>query len=157
MTTEEIVNILAEQGAFGVGHSGRTLADHLLNTYEILKSWNQPEYVCVAGAFHSVYGTNVFKNGIINPENRQKVVDVIGKEAEHLVYLFHICNRPNNIETGELKNRFTNMPLDIGYTALDLLDLRHIEAANMKEQRCTLLPWPTIHSIWERYETNSGR
>ena len=71
-----------------IQHLDKTLFDHLWGTYSILKEQGKPEYVCLAGLFHSVYETEYFKFN--TPYSRDEVKDLIGDQAEQLVYEF--CN-----------------------------------------------------------------
>ena len=43
-------------------HSGRTLFDHLKGVHDLLRDWDNEYHVCIAGLFHSIYGTNTFKH-----------------------------------------------------------------------------------------------
>ena len=110
-------------GADDVGHSGRTLFAHLKGTYELLRSWGVAEEVCVAGLFHSVYGTRVFRHRCLEPtaRNRGLVAYMIGERAERLVYLFCVADRPHFAEAGAVGR--------------ELDDLCLIEKANLQEQR----------------------
>ena len=54
---------LEQLGTHAIGHSERTLLDHLSGTCRLLESWSCPHTVCVAGLFHSVYGTSSFDRG----------------------------------------------------------------------------------------------
>ena len=87
-------------------HSGRTLLEHLLGTYNKLKEWNAPEYLQDAGLFHSVYGTSSFKHQSTN--NRDAVRDLIGEQAEEIVFMFCSTEAPRtenfrNMQDGQLK------------------------------------------------------
>jgi hypothetical protein len=69
-----------------IPHSQSNFFIHSLNTFQILKSQNRPQEVCLAGLFHSIYGTE-----FVNPNvelTRETVQGYIGSEAEHLVKLF---------------------------------------------------------------------
>jgi SM-20-related protein len=85
-------SFLTEIGAKEVTHSGRTLWDHLKGTYDILCKWGEPEHVCIAGLFHSIYGTEYFKHACVPIEERPKIIALIGASAERLVYRF--CTIP---------------------------------------------------------------
>jgi len=76
-----------------VEHSGRSLYKHLLGTYELLIEWDAPTNLCIAGLFHSIYGTMSFKSNILTLEVRGELQKLIGKEAEKLVYLYCIMDR----------------------------------------------------------------
>ena len=41
--------------------SGCLFLEHLSGVQAVLQSWNEPEYVCNTGLFHSVYGTELFQ------------------------------------------------------------------------------------------------
>jgi hypothetical protein len=75
-------------------HTGRSLIDHLIGTYHLLKSWANSEPVCLAGLFHSIYGTNLFVFRSARLDQRRDVRAAIGETAEHLAYLFCTCERP---------------------------------------------------------------
>jgi hypothetical protein len=111
-------------GADDVGHSGRKLYTHLRNTHDLLESWGAPEYVCLAGLFHSVYGTRTFKHQCLEAtaENRALICKLIGDEAEFLVYVFCTSDRKT----------FLTMGWD--ESGQDLKDLLEIECANLLEQ-----------------------
>ena len=47
-------------------HSGRTLFDHLKGVHDLLRDWDNEHHVCMAGLFHSIYGTNTFKHQSLN-------------------------------------------------------------------------------------------
>ena len=38
--------------------------DHCYGVYSFLKERALPEYVCLAGLYHSIYGTEYFKPGV---------------------------------------------------------------------------------------------
>lgn len=146
MVLEDIIKILEHIGAFDMKHSGRTLGDHLLNTMEILYKNGAPEIVCIASAFHSVYGTNAYVNNAISHTERDKYKDILGEDVENLVYLFSIANRPKGFESGEVYNFYNGEKILIG--DVDLYYLRLMEAANLIEQRISLLRYPNITKAW---------
>lgn len=69
-------------------HSGASLLDHLEGVERLLIKWNAPSHVCLAGLFHSVYGTEAFRRAVVRPGDRNRVREVIGTQAERLVHLF---------------------------------------------------------------------
>lgn len=80
-------------GAQDVLHSnGRSLYEHLIGTFQILRRWANPLDVCLAGLFHSVYGTSRFP-APFGSISRPALVEIIGPNAEHLCHLFHRVNR----------------------------------------------------------------
>ncbi len=88
-------NFLIESGTKDTKHTGRSLYDHLVGTWKLLKEWECSDYVCTAGLFHSIYGTPVYKE--ITIDNRRVIQDLISKPSENLVYFFSIVEQPRNI------------------------------------------------------------
>ena len=86
-------------------HSGgRSLRNHLLGVYSILRQWKQPTPICLAGLFHSVYSTDHYTTTTIAPQDDSKVRRVIGAEAERLVALFCAMDRRSFISTSRNLN-----------------------------------------------------
>lgn len=107
-----------------IHHCDKTLFDHLNGVYNILKNdLNQPEYVCLAGLFHSIYDTEYFK--ISSSYNRNNVKKLIGSDAEYLVYEF--CRVEDRVNKLIFRRENWN---DQTY-----INLLQIEVANMLEQR----------------------
>jgi hypothetical protein len=98
-------------------HSGRTLFDHLKGVHDLLRDWDNEYHVCIAGLFHSIYGTKTFKHQSLN--DRGKLIEMIGLRAELLVHYFSTKDRPffESIEDKKVRR-----------------DLLEIEAANLLEQ-----------------------
>lgn len=144
MTTQFLLSILNENGAFAPRHTGRTLGEHLLNTYKLMKKYKCPDHVCLAGGLHSIYGTNSFKNVIVN--EREKIKSLVGEETEKLIYLFSIINRPTGLDTGELYNYQTFEKIDID--PLTLYNLRLIEIFNLIEQGSEINFYPNLLEIY---------
>ena len=123
---------LKSVNAYDIPHSGRNLGTHLWGVYNLLKKENNTEDVCLAGLFHSIYGTNKFKT--VCETNRNTIKNLIGEKAEFLVWVF--CNsmlRPNwNSNIVLLKD---NSIITISQEDLKMLQI--IEQANFKEQRST--------------------
>ena len=145
-----LINYLHSKNAFSVKHSNRTLGDHLLNTYEMLHDAGVPEYVCIAGALHSIYGTNAFQQQTVT--DRQEIKTTFGENIEHLAYLFSTSNRPKGIESGILVNWKTKNIMEV--TPQDLKYLRLIEAANLLDQKLNILRYPNIKQAWTELLAN---
>jgi len=122
-----------------VRHSGRDFYSHLSGTYALLKSWNDPEPLCLAGLFHSIYGTWHLRHKAFPIERREVIRDLIGEEAEALAYAFCVIERPRmliaNIDAPEIEfvDHSTSQPLRLSRTQFG--QLLEIEAANLLEQR----------------------
>lgn len=141
MTTDSVEttyrDFLFGLGADTTHHSGRTLYEHLEGVQKLLRDWGNEESVCTAGLFHSVYGTDAFKEQIIPLEQRDKVRAVVGEEAESLAYLFCVCKRHACLAPllyGALKIRNFVDGKDIPVTEKTLRRLLEMEVANFAEQ-----------------------
>jgi len=95
------IDFLESLGCFEKGHKGQTLLEHLLGTKEILKKWEAPEYLQDAGLFHSVYGTSVFLHQ--STDDRVKVRELIGEQAEEIVFMFCSLPHPRTTNIGDLE------------------------------------------------------
>jgi len=92
---EELLGYLQRLGTNTMAHSNRNLMTHLRGVYSLLREWGNPSAVCLAGLFHSIYGTTFFTKTTVQLTQRQEIRDRIGVEAENLVYLFCACDRPH--------------------------------------------------------------
>ncbi len=92
--TGSVAELLRELGAQKLPHAnGRSLYDHLVGTKAILRSWLQPDWVCDAGALHSIYGTVVYNRQLVPLTRRSEIRAAVGSRAERLAYLFGIVSR----------------------------------------------------------------
>lgn len=74
-------------------HVNGSLLSHLKGTYELLSKWGNREALCNAGLYHSIYGTQDFKLQAVTLDERSKIRDIIGEEAERIVFYFSVCDR----------------------------------------------------------------
>ena len=84
----ELLALLKTLGAHKVKHSQSTFLEHLVETAHILERWGASEDVCRAGLFHSIYGTEYFKDAIISFDDRPRIQKLLGEHAERLAYIF---------------------------------------------------------------------
>ena len=95
-------------GSLGLKRNQKII-DHLIGTSEILKDMDAPSYLIDAGLFHSVYGEVASKlppNSLIE---RSDLQEVIGIQAEEIVFLFCSIPQPrtkniHSMEHGQLRN-----------------------------------------------------
>ena len=146
---DNIQTALQELGTTKTRHQNGNLMEHLLRVYDLLKLQNYDTAVCQAGAFHSIFGTNVFQYKTIMKSERSRVVAYIGEEATELVELFGQMHRPQTLETALLKKN-TIVQLAGGeeriLTQKQLNSLCAIEAANLHDQNA-LGPFPNIKTF----------
>lgn len=90
--------------------------DHLVGTYEVLERWGAPTSVCLAGMYHSVYGTEGFQGFTLPISERSTVADVIGSRAEFAAFINCVMDRDS----------------------LDSLALAHVHDGKGCEQRLVL-------------------
>jgi len=132
---DRIQRFLAEHKVDQIPHSGRTLADHLLQTYDLLKNAGQSDAVCSAGALHSIFGTNIFKIVTIPLSDKHLVVDLVGQAAADLIEEFSQIDRPALLESSVIREQN--------------LELCTIEAANLVEQN-NLSAYPNLEKYWQQ-------
>lgn len=77
-------------------HSRQTFRHHLIGTFSTLHAWNQPRDVCRLGLFHTGYSGDLFHFYLFDAASdsgRSVLRDIVGDEAEGLIYLFGTVNR----------------------------------------------------------------
>ncbi len=91
---ESIIELLRSEGAVRLRHAGgRTLLDHLVEAYAIVRRWKQPVWLQHAALIHSIYGTDAFHQRLLPLSRRRDVARVAGAGAERLAYLFCVTAR----------------------------------------------------------------
>lgn len=143
------IALLEELGTHVTSHSRRTLLAHLQGTHNLLVEWGNPPDVCVAGLFHSVYGTHVFEKRCADLSMRGHIRGVIGSDAERLVHLFCITDRRcfyDHLGESRFQLRDIVHDCDLELERDSLAALIEIEVANIleplayrskKKARCT--------------------
>ena len=110
---DQVVSFLRARGADEIGHVTATLLDHLQSTRDLLRDWENPPFICSAGLCHAVYGTAGFPTALVEVSHRSELAELIGAEAEELVYFYASCDRPHvypqigRAEPIEYRDRFT--------------------------------------------------
>ena len=145
-----------------IEHLGRPLKEHLIGTHDLLGQWQNSKNVCLAGLFHSVYGTKTFSTAALRTESRDDVRALIGERAEALVFIFGMSDRKHLL----LENRSppycwidhrTGEQTEISDDLLN--NLVEIEIANFIEQ----MPFLTdkadsvIRDMRHRFESTTSR
>lgn len=135
-------------------HTGRTLFDHLKGTRDLLKKWEMPEHVQVAGLFHSIYGTNIFTVKSASFEDRDLLKALIGTKAEWLAYLFCVAQRPQAFFDAFEDNYIHHRETYYGHmvTSVEIHELIAIEVANHIEQD---MGAELVAKVWDRGSFNT--
>lgn len=119
---------LKKLGAGEFTHLHGSLIDHLTSTYLLLKKWGASNSLCDAGLYHAAYGTAGFEDNMASLTQRKSIAQVIGDEAEALVYLYCACDREyvfsrlmHNEKTAKKMNTNTDINWNVGSTDTDIL------------------------------------
>src|ERR1700761_9544416 len=94
-------DFLIRSGTTRTVHSGRLLYEHLTGVESVLRAWRQPEDLCTAGLFHSIYSTDRFRHITLPISERIQLQTLIGERAERLVYLFSVLERQALFEASD--------------------------------------------------------
>ncbi len=131
---------LSALGAGDFEHIDGALVDHLIGTQSLLKQWQASAVLQDAGLYHAAYGTAGFSESLVSTGQRGKIADIIGKEAEEIVYLYCACDRnyfwPQfaNSSNPEFRNRFTGQLFHLSQKQLmkfcELTAANELEIAN---------------------------
>ena len=144
-----------------IEHLGRPLREHLVGTHRLLDRWGNPEHVCLAGLFHSIYGTKSFPAAAVATESRERVRRTIGEDAESLVFIFGMSDRKRLL----LENRSapyywvdyrSGERTEVASEVLN--ELVEIEVANFTEQMLFLTEAPesVFQDMRHRFETTTS-
>ena len=90
---ESRLRFLRKARAEQMPHSEVGLFDHLLGTRQLLVEWGSRPALCDAGLFHSIYSTEHYEQTAVALTRRDEVRQLIGEEAESLVWLFCMMRR----------------------------------------------------------------
>ncbi|MEJ6472772.1 DUF6817 domain-containing protein [Pseudoalteromonas piscicida] len=132
---QEVTQFLIRNNVDKVAHSKRNLLMHLQGTYQLLKSWDLEESVCLAGLLHSVYGSDGLKVQSVSKERREEIQKLVGKEAEFLVHLFSVIDRHSLLRAGCADDIQFHEQKDACTITYEMYcNLLHIESANLVEQ-----------------------
>lgn len=116
------IEALKERGAHRCWHKHSTFLEHLVGVHNILRLWGESETIGRVGLFHSAYSNSYVNLALFDPESEREIMkDLIGEEAEELVYLFCIIDRQQVVVNTLLKDGF------IPKEGLEVPHLRHPE------------------------------
>lgn len=107
--------LLLERGAGRLPHPGGTLYEHVTRVAALLAEWGASEEMQAAGLCHACYGTDGYPHALLRLAERPVLRQLIGPQAEALVYLYDSCDRaavyPALGDPGPVpfRNRFTGV------------------------------------------------
>ncbi|MDA1016915.1 MAG: hypothetical protein O3A00_20960 [Planctomycetota bacterium] len=84
---KELTDFFIRIGADQVAHTDKTYLAHAIGVHNDLKAWGCNAELCVAGLFHSIYGTAKFQSFKLALDRRAELQSMIGLRAEELCYL----------------------------------------------------------------------
>lgn len=117
-TLSKSIAALKRRNAHRCWHKHSTFLEHLLNVHNILRLWGQGAVIARVGLFHSAYSNSYVNLALFNPEQERNFMrELIGEEAEELVYLFCSINRQEVV---------VNTLLRLGYIPKEGLHVPHI-------------------------------
>lgn len=139
---------------------GRTIGDHFVSCYLILKEWGNAEPVCVAAALHAAYQRGDGLQAVDAKTMRAVWKEKLGEEAEELVYLFPSAHKSVYAPDGLL-----HAPLGATVTFPDVLDggkpvtitaeqrkaLAELEVVNSYDQAFLCNDNP-VQNLWQFYQ-----
>lgn len=95
----DVEEFLLAVGALDVDHPGGSLLAHLRRTHDTLLSWGARPAVRLAGLTHAAYGTDGFPEPLISTDARSNLAQLVGSEAEEIVYIYGSCDRKYSYPT----------------------------------------------------------
>ena len=131
-------DFLRAVGTEKIEHSDEGFFAHLVAVYRDLQRWGEEEPVCLAGMFHSIYGTEKFRHFALSIERRGEVRELIGERAERIAYLNCALVRStfDALVTGSrplrVVDRLTDDPVPL--SEQDFQDLVTVHLADWLEQ-----------------------
>ena len=112
MSSDDGVRVwLRQHGAEQIAHPGGNLYAHLCRVSERLAVLGCNGDVQAAGLTHAAYGTDGLDLTLLDVADRGVLRDLVGADAEELVYLYGACDRGRTwrglARTGEVFDRFS--------------------------------------------------
>jgi hypothetical protein len=129
---------LIELGAGEFEHANSLLIAHLEGTRCLLKAWKASDVVQDAGLYLAAYGTSNFEKKIFELSHRKEVADVIGNDAENIIYHYCACDKTlffaqfGQVDLPVFYNRITNKMSTVSSELLQ--QLCELYAANKTER-----------------------
>jgi (p)ppGpp synthase/HD superfamily hydrolase len=156
---KRLTNYLVSLGTGNVPHSNTPFLAHLIAVYRDLQEWGAPEYLVLAGLYHSIYSTDSFRKFGLPLERRDEVRELIGERAERLAYVNCALTRDSldaSVASGrpQLWDRFREAPLEV--SDAEFTDLITLHLCDRLEQAARLGDWEYRREAWEQMARRLG-
>jgi hypothetical protein len=159
VTARQALALLEAAGAAEIEHPGGTLLAHLVRVEGLLTSWGARPALATAGLCHAYYGTDGFSLALLTLDRRAELAEVIGEEAEALVYLYASCDRKASYRTlagdddaVEFVDRFTGSRIRASLDARR--DFAELTAANELDIAAVS---PAMRERWQELLSEAAR
>ncbi len=138
-------------GADRIDHPGGTLLRHLRRVHALAVEWHAAPRAQLAAICHASYGTDGFPHRLLAADERRRLRDVIGPDAEALVHVYGGCDRSRTYpalgtEPLPVVDRYTGAA-----TAISGADLRNFAVLTIVNEldvaRHAPLPTSTVAQI----------
>lgn len=133
VSLKRLIQFFVSVGADSVAHTEKGYVAHAVAVHNDLKAWGCDEDLCLAGMYHSIYGTELFQGFTLPLERRPEVIDLIGKRAEQLAYLNCAMDRasfdqavPKGTAPYKFTDRLTNNEVEVSKNDFDDLCTIHL-------------------------------
>src|SRR6185369_3636823 len=83
---KHLTDFLVTLGIERVPHTQKNYLAHLISVYNLMKAHGFEEEFCLAGLFHSIYGTEQFQGFKLTLDERPELERLIGRRAERLAF-----------------------------------------------------------------------
>ena len=105
------------------------------------------DHICYAGLYHSIYDTREFTNLKGSPHpSRSTIKNIIGDEAERLVYSFRNMEKNNFYGMLQIISKYSSDDSHHRYDKY-FIQLAHLLLANWLEQKSRLHPSVNEHRL----------
>ena len=128
-----LTDYLVGIGVDDIEHTDKSYLAHLIAVCRGLDRWGCEEHVCLAGLFHSIYGTELFQGFTLPFEKRDEVRKLIGERAEYLAWTNCVLDRTvfDNSHTQtegpwQMRNRLNGEPIVMDETEFNELSVMHL-------------------------------
>lgn len=136
---QKFTAFLTGLGIEEIPHSSKTYLGHLVAVHHKLAEWDCGEDVCLAGLFHSIYGTEIFQGFKLEIGRRGELAELIGARAERLAWVNCFVDRTTLDEAAQsatgpyvVRHRETGESIELTESEFD--DLCRVHLADFLEQ-----------------------